>query len=203
MPVFDKPTDPRRRTFIKILGAGMAGAGAAAAGVVAPSLATEAAEIDRPPAGTEILDVTVNGRRHRLHLEPRTTLAELLRDHLGLTGTKITCNRGMCGSCTVLVNDVAVYSCHMLALDAAGKTVTTVEGLMNGEELHPLQQAFVDHDGLQCGFCTPGQVMAAEALLRAKPHPTADDIRAHMAGNLCRCGAYPKILESIEAARKP
>ena len=148
------------------------------------------------------LEINLNGKRHRLHIEPRATLAEVLRDHLGLTGTKIACNRGMCGTCTVLLDGLAIYSCHTLALDASGKKVTTVEGLMKGEELHPLQQAFVDRDGLQCGYCTPGQVMAAEALLRANPDPTTAEIKAGMSGNLCRCGAYPKIIESIEAAKK-
>jgi aerobic-type carbon monoxide dehydrogenase small subunit (CoxS/CutS family) len=129
------------------------------------------------------------------------TLAEVLRDRLDLTGTKVCCNQGTCGTCTVLLDDVAVYSCHMLALDAAGHRVTTIEGLMEGEELHPLQKAFVDRDGLQCGYCTPGQVMSAEALLLENPDPTTNEIREAMTGNLCRCGAYPKIIESIEAAK--
>jgi len=200
MPTHDQPIDPGRRTFIKTLGAGVAGV--TAVGAMASTAAADEAEVESPPAGTEFLDVTVNGKRHRLHIEPRATLAEVLRNHLGLTGTKIACNRGMCGTCTVLLDGLAIYSCHTLALDAAGKKVTTVEGLMKGEELHPLQQAFVDRDGLQCGYCTPGQVMAAEALLRANPDPTTAEIKAGMSGNLCRCGAYPKIIESIEAAKK-
>lgn len=194
-----KPADPGRRTFIKTLGVGVAGA--AAAGAI-PSTTAIAEEAAAPPEGTAFLDFKVNGKRHRLHVEPRTTLAEVLRNHLDLTGTKIACNRGMCGTCTVLLDGLAIYSCHTLALDAAGKEVTTVEGLMNGEELHPLQQAFVDHDGLQCGYCTSGQVMSAEALLRTNASPTTAEIKAGMSGNLCRCGAYPKIIESIEAAQE-
>ena len=146
------------------------------------------------------LKLTVNGRTVRMHIPPSLTLAELLRDRLNLTGTKVVCNHGECGSCTVVLDGRAVYSCHMLALDAAGKEVLTVEGLLEGENLHPLQEAFVKEDGLQCGFCTPGQVMAAFALLRQKPHPSLDDIKEGMAGNLCRCGAYPKIAGSILAA---
>jgi aerobic-type carbon monoxide dehydrogenase small subunit (CoxS/CutS family) len=129
------------------------------------------------------------------------TLAEVLRDRLDLTGTKVCCNQGTCGTCTVLLDDTAVYSCHMLALDAAGHRVTTIEGLMEGEELHPLQKAFVERDGLQCGYCTPGQVMFAQALLLANSDPTTDEIHEAMTGNLCRCGAYPKIIESIKAAK--
>jgi aerobic-type carbon monoxide dehydrogenase small subunit (CoxS/CutS family) len=125
---------------------------------------------------------------------------ELLRDHLELTGTKIGCNQGECGSCTVLVNGKAVYSCHILALDVAGKNVVTVEGLMKGEELHPVQEAFIEHDGLQCGYCTPGQIMAAQALLLKNPKPDKNEIIEGMSGNICRCAAYPNIIKSVVAA---
>jgi aerobic-type carbon monoxide dehydrogenase small subunit (CoxS/CutS family) len=135
-----------------------------------------------------------------LLVEPRTTLAELLRNRLKLTGTKIVCNQGECGGCTVLMNGKAVYSCHMLALDAAGKEITTIEGLMSGEKLHPIQQAFIDHDGLQCGFCTPGQIMAAEEILIKNSKPSKEEILDGMSGNLCRCAAYPNILKSVVAA---
>lgn len=201
MSAYEGPTHPGRRTFLKTLGAGVAGA--AAVGTLASrATTTEAAGVDAPPPGTEFLDLTVNGIQHRLHLEPRTTLAEVLRNHLGLTGTKIACNRGMCGTCTVLLDGIAIYSCHTLALDAAGRSVTTIEGLLDGEELDPLQQSFVDHDGLQCGYCTPGQVMSAAALLRANPDPSVAEIKVGMSGNLCRCGAYAKIIESIQSAKK-
>ncbi len=152
--------------------------------------------------GKVTLELKVNGKQVSELVEPRTTLVELLRNHLGLTGTKMTCNRGQCGSCTVLLDGKAVYSCHILALDAAGREVTSVEGLLDGEELHPLQQAFIDHDGLQCGFCTPGQIMAARALLLEYPKPTKQQVLEGMAGNICRCAAYPKIIESVSAVSR-
>ncbi len=152
--------------------------------------------------GKVALELKVNGKQVSDLVEPRTTLVELLRNHLGLTGTKMTCNRGQCGSCTILLDGKAVYSCHILALDAAGREVTTVEGLLDGEELHPLQQAFIDHDGLQCGFCTPGQIMAARALLLEYPKPTKQQVLEGMAGNICRCAAYPKIIESVSAVSR-
>ena len=124
----------------------------------------------------------------------------MLRDNLSLTGTKIVCNHGECGACTVLMNQKAVYSCHILAMDATGKEIITIEGLMDGENLHPVQQAFVDHDGLQCGFCTPGQIMSAQAILLENPNPDRQHIIKGMSGNLCRCAAYPNILKSAIAA---
>jgi xanthine dehydrogenase YagT iron-sulfur-binding subunit len=133
-------------------------------------------------------------------VEPRTTLAQLLRDKLQLTGTKIVCNNGECGGCTVVMDGKAVYSCHTLALDAAGKEVITVEGLMEGEKLGAVQEAFYEKDGYQCGFCTPGQVMAAYALLLKNKQPEVDEIKYGMSGNLCRCAAYPKIIDSVQAA---
>jgi xanthine dehydrogenase YagT iron-sulfur-binding subunit len=147
------------------------------------------------------LTLEINGRRAELSAEPRTTLLEILRDHLDLTGTKSVCEMGECGACTVHLDGVARYACLTLALEAVGKRVTTIEGLIPAEgSLHPLQQAFVDKDGLQCGFCTPGQVMTAAALLAKNPSPTHDEIRAAMAGNICRCGAYPKIFEAVAEA---
>ncbi|MEJ2050441.1 MAG: (2Fe-2S)-binding protein [Calditrichota bacterium] len=142
----------------------------------------------------------VNGREVKLYVKPRTTLVEVLRNHLELTGTKVVCNHGECGACTVLLDGVAVYSCQMLALDAASKEVTTIEGLMNGEDLHPIQQAFIDHDGLQCGFCTPGQIIATQAILLKNKKPSREEIIEGLSGNLCRCSAYPKILDSAIAA---
>jgi len=147
------------------------------------------------------LTLEINGRRAELSAEPRTTLLEVLRDHLDLTGTKNVCEMGECGACTVHLDGVARYACLTLALEAVGKRVTTIEGLTPAEGgLHPLQQAFVDKDGLQCGFCTPGQVMAAAALLAVNPSPTHDEIRTAMAGNICRCGAYPKFFEAVAEA---
>lgn len=146
--------------------------------------------------------LTINNISYALLVTPETTLVEVIRDHVGLTGTKIVCGNGECGACTVLVDDVAVYSCHYLALDADGKSITTVEGLMDGEKPHPIQEAFVIKDGMQCGFCTPGQVMAAAALLKANPKPTREEIMVGMSGNLCRCAAYPNIIDSVEEASK-
>ena len=146
------------------------------------------------------LILEVNGRRQALEVEPRRTLADALRIDLGLTGTKVACEMGNCGACTVVVDGVAVYSCLTLALDCAGKAITTVEGLSDDGELAPLQQAFVQHDALQCGFCTPGQLMAAHALLQRNPHPTEAEVIDGMSGNLCRCGAYRGIVRAVLAA---
>lgn len=165
-----------------------------------PAISEQLATAEAAHDGKQLLAFKVNGRAVKLMVEPRTTLAEVLRDSLQLTGTKIACNQGECGSCTVLLNGSAVYSCHLLALDAAGKEVTTIEGLMNGETLHPIQQAFIDKDGLQCGFCTPGQIMAAHALLMNNPTPSREQVQDGMGGNLCRCAAYPKIVDSVLAA---
>ena len=123
-----------------------------------------------------------------------------LRREIGLTGTKKSCDRGNCGACTVLVDGKAVYACSLLAIGMEGKKILTVEGLRDGEKLHPVQKAFSDHGGYQCGFCTSGQMMSAKALLDKNPRPTADEVRAALAGNLCRCGAYPKIIESVLSA---
>lgn len=149
---------------------------------------------------TVALKLVVNGHKIKTRVKPETTLVQLIREKLELTGTKIVCNQGECGGCTVLLDDKAIYSCHFLALDAAGKNVTTIEGLLNGDKLSPLQQAFIDNDGLQCGFCTPGQIMSAYALLKANPSPSEEEIKLAMAGNLCRCGAYPNIVKSVSAA---
>jgi len=146
------------------------------------------------------LVLNVNGEKHVLMVEPRWTLLHVLRDRLGLTGTKQGCERGECGACTVLIDGVARYSCMTLALEAEGAEITTIEGLMRGDELGPVQQAFRDEDGFQCGYCTPGQIMNAEALLRKNPNPTLEEIREGMSGNLCRCGAYAHIFKAVERA---
>lgn len=186
-----------RRDFLKTAGGGAIGT------TVLASLPPGVAKAGKSPdEGNEKqpLVFKVNGILRSLMVKPSDTLLEVIRGQLGLTGTKKTCNRGMCGACTVLLDDKPVYSCHMLALDAAGREVVTIEGLMQGEELHPIQKAFVDHDGLQCGFCTPGQVMAAEGLLRRTSKPDREEILTGMSGNICRCSAYPKIMESVIAA---
>ncbi len=143
--------------------------------------------------------LTVNGKLHEVEVEPRLLLVHLLRDQLGLTGTHVGCDTTSCGACTVHLNGEAVKSCTVLAVQADGAEVRTIEGMANGDELHPLQAAFVEHDAYQCGYCTPGQIVSAVALVESTPAPTREEIRHRMAGNLCRCGAYRGIEEAILA----
>jgi len=145
----------------------------------------------------------VNGQAHAVSVDPRTTLLDALRDHIGLTGTKKGCGHGQCGACTVHMDGARVLSCMSFALMAEGHEVTTIEGLAKpGGALDPMQQAFIDHDAFQCGYCTPGQIMAAIACVREGHARTADEIREYMSGNLCRCAAYPNIVAAIEQAAK-
>ena len=144
--------------------------------------------------------VSVNGRAFQREVEPRMLLAHFLRDVAGLTGTKIGCDTSQCGSCTVLLDGIAVKSCTCLAVQADGTSVTTVEGLATGSALHPLQEAFWEKHGLQCGFCTPGMILAAHELLRTSPSPTVEQIRHGLEGNLCRCTGYQNIVRSVQAA---
>lgn len=148
----------------------------------------------------KLIQCTVNGDEHAVLADPRDTLLELLRDRLELTGTKEGCSNGHCGTCTVLVDGEPVNACLMLAVEAPGHDIVTIEGISRGAELNPIQQALVDHGGTQCGFCTPGIVMSAKALLDAKPRPTEAEIRHAIAGNLCRCTGYDKIVRAIAAA---
>lgn len=148
------------------------------------------------------LQMTVNGQPHSIEVEPDELLVDVLRDRLGLTGTKIGCNEGECGACTVILDGRAVLSCLLPALRAHGRSITTIEGLSDGDVLHPVQEAFVDHGAVQCGYCTPGFILSAKALLDDNPHPTLDEIKEAIAGNLCRCTGYVKILEAIEAAAR-
>jgi xanthine dehydrogenase YagT iron-sulfur-binding subunit len=143
------------------------------------------------------MHLRINGQEHDLSRPDHTTLLSALRDDLELTGAKLVCDRGECGACTVLLDGDPVYACLTLAAACEGQEITTIEGLAPSGELHPLQRAFIDHDALQCGFCTPGQIMAATALLRAKPEPSEEDVVRWMSGNLCRCGTYPKIVRAI------
>jgi carbon-monoxide dehydrogenase small subunit len=147
-----------------------------------------------------ILTCTVNGQEHTLLVDTRDTLLELLRERLGLTGTKEGCSNGNCGTCTVLVDGAAVNACLMLALEAPGRDIVTVEGLSRHGTLHPIQQALVEHGGTQCGFCTPGIVLSAKALLDGNPRPTVHEVRQAIAGNLCRCTGYDKIVDAVMAA---
>ena len=185
-----------RRGFIKSLGAGSA----VACGALASSRPAEAEVLE----GGEMhrINLKVNGHSHSLLVEPRWSLLFVLREKLGLTGSKAGCERGECGACSVLIDGIARYACLTLAVEAQGHEVTTVEGLMQGEELGPVQQAFLEHDAFQCGYCTPGQIMAAEGLIRSTPKPSIDEIQKGMSGNLCRCGAYVHIFRAVESAAK-
>lgn len=201
-----------RRGFLK-------GAGVAAAGTAllegAQVFTREAAAATRGEhdgvkelgPGAVPVTLSINGKEQTIQLEPRTTLADALRVHMGLTGTKVVCDRGSCSGCTVLLDNMPVNSCMTLAVDAIGHHVTTIEGLSSAsggahpDALHPVQAAFIKHDAMQCGFCTPGMVMTCSALLKKNPHPTEDDVRQATAGNLCRCGTYPRIFAAtLEAA---
>ncbi len=183
----DPPPDGvSRRGFLGSVSGTLAGAMIAGTGPASGAAPKEA-------PGPVDVTLRVNDHVHRLRIEPNLTLLEALRDNLGLTGTKLGCGRGECGACTVLLDDVPRYACMTLAVEAEGMQITTVEGLLKGEELGPVQQAFVEEDAMQCGYCTPGQVMAVEGLLRKVPSPTLDQVREGISGNLCRCGTYAHI----------
>ena len=177
------------------------------AGVVAVALPPGGAEAEgraaparpRGPGPVEI-SLKVNGVRRRLELPPSATLAHALRDELGLTGTKVSCDRGACSACTVLLDGTPVSACMTFALDADGREVTTIEGLSRGGALHPVQEAFIARDAMQCGFCTPGMVMSCAALLARSPHPSLDEVKAATSGNFCRCGAYREVFEAVLSA---
>ena len=190
------PESQSRRDFLEGTGATVvAGAAATALGIPVAS-AQQTGSITARTAIT----LVVNGARHSVEVEDRWTLAELLRDRLDLTGTKIGCNRSECGACTVLMNGQPVYSCSQLAVWADGASIQTVEGLARNGQLSPVQEAFVENNGPQCGFCTPGQLMTATALLNSNPSPNSEEVREAMVGNLCRCSNYNAIVEAVVAA---
>lgn len=186
-----------RRKFLK--SAGVAG-GAIAAGVWVKPVAKASAIKHRSLGPGKVgVRLNVNGKNHVLKVEPRVTLVEALREGMNLTGTKRTCDHGECGACTVLIDGRAVCSCMTLAVNAQGKKIVTIEGLAQGATLSRLQKAFVEHDALQCGFCTPGMIMSLKALLDRHPRATSAQIKAALAGNYCRCGAMPNILKAANA----
>ena len=194
-----------RRQFTKGTGAGLVAAAAVPLAVPNRAQAQQTASPATAAVPRTNIKLTVNGVERRLEVEDRWTLVEVLRDHLDLTGTKIGCDRGECGACTVLIEGKPMYSCSQLAVWMDGKSIQTIEGLaQNGRDgqvkLDPLQEAFIAHDGPQCGFCTSGQLMAAKAVLNANPHPTRDEVRAGMTGNICRCSNYNHYVESVMAA---
>lgn len=211
-PDTTEQVDTSRRTFLRNLGVSAALASLLSSGAILEERRAKRAGVEplqAQPAGQEELRGTVrialqvNGKAYQLRVEPRVTLLDALRDELGLTGTKRVCDRGSCGACTVLMDGKPVYSCSVLAVDAQGKRIETVESLAQGEQMHPIQQAFVEHDALMCGFCTPGFVMSLKALLDRVPQPTERQIREACAGNICRCGTYNRIFEAaLDASRR-
>jgi carbon-monoxide dehydrogenase small subunit/xanthine dehydrogenase YagT iron-sulfur-binding subunit len=193
----DRKLAVSRRFFLR-------GTGAAAGGMalLGDDRAAAAAAANEPPiSGPRMVPLTlnVNGRTYDVSVEPCVTLAELLRDGLDLTGTKIGCDRGSCSACTVWLDGAPVASCMLLAIDVGARAVTTIEGLAHGDTLHPVQEAFIAHDAMQCGYCTPGMVMSSAALLERNPHPAIEDIQAAISGHICRCGSYPHIVDAVLA----
>jgi aerobic-type carbon monoxide dehydrogenase small subunit (CoxS/CutS family) len=186
-----------RRTFLKGLGTSAVAVATVRAGAMADELNRAAPAPTPQGPGAVPVTLSINGAKTDLQLEPRATLLDALRNFGPLTGTKEVCDRGTCGACTVLLDGKPVYSCMKLAIDAQGSEIRTIEGVAVNGQLSPLQQAFIDCDALMCGFCTPGFVMAATALLESNPHPSEEEIRRGCSGNLCRCGAYPHIIKAV------
>lgn len=195
-----KPGEPARivsrRGFLTSVGTGALTVAAAGTATAEPTPASEvlvAQEMSK-------ITLRINGQDREVLVEPRWSLAHVLRETLGITGTKIGCDRGECGACTVLLDGIPRYACMTLAVEAEGTEITTVEGLMDGEEIGPVQRAFVERDAFQCGYCTSGQIMSVEGLLRANPTPSPGEIQRAMSGNLCRCGTYPHIFQAAQYA---
>jgi xanthine dehydrogenase YagT iron-sulfur-binding subunit len=194
----EKGAGVSRRSFLKVSGISLS---------VPLVIGTRAVKV----AGAEVkiygpsktpIELMINGKKHSAEVEPRVTLLDTLRNHLDLTGAKRVCDRATCGACTVIIDGKPAYACSVLAIEAQGKKITTVEGLMAGERLHPIQQAFIDNDAQQCGFCTPGFVVACKAFLDKTPRPTMEQIERGLGGNLCRCGTYVGVREAVmQAAR--
>jgi xanthine dehydrogenase YagT iron-sulfur-binding subunit len=185
-----------RRNFLKTVGVGPL-----AASVLAAHEAEAQAAARTLGPGAVPIELIINGTRHTLSVEPRVTLLDAVRNRLDITGQKRVCDRGSCGACTMIIDGRTVYACSMLAVEADGKSIRTVEGLAQGDALHPVQEAFCDHDGLMCGFCTPGFVMSTVALLESNPNPTPEQARRALDGNICRCGTYKGVLAAALAAR--
>jgi len=189
----DEGVNVSRRAFLKTVGVT-----GVAAGVIGGTEADAQTSTPAPIGPGEVpITLKIDGKVHQVKVEPRVTLLDAMRDRLDKTGAKRVCDRGTCGACTALVDGRAVYTCSMLAIEAQGKEIRTIEGLAQGTALHPLQQAVVEHDGTMCGFCTPGFVMAAVALLEKHPKPTVEQIRDGLDGNICRCGTYKGLLEAV------
>jgi xanthine dehydrogenase YagT iron-sulfur-binding subunit len=193
--------DPNRREFIGTVVAGAVVTALSPGISHAETPAHPPQPVPRPMASPIPIALDVNGRIARLSLDPRTTLLDALRESMHLTGSKKGCDHGQCGACTVHVNGRRVLSCLTLAAMVQGEKIKTIEGLADGDTLHPMQQAFIDHDGFQCGYCTPGQIMSGAALLNEPCGIADDDVRECMSGNICRCGAYPQIVAAVQSVR--
>lgn len=191
-----------RRGFLKGAGLTTVGTVALQTGVLGDTLAP--GDLDEKFIGpeAEVIKLNVNGRSRSLLVEPRTTLANALRDQLQLTGTKIVCDRGACSACTVWVDGKTINSCLTLAVEVIGQEITTIEGIGTEENLHPVQEAFIEHDASQCGFCTPGMIMTATHFLKQNPNPNLEDVKVALRGNLCRCGTHPNVFKATLAASK-
>lgn len=199
------PDEPKkgvsRRKFLTSFGLTSLGVAAAGGGLIG-ELGSSPANAQAASVGPDPVEIAlrINGETKKLKVEPRTTLVEALRDHLGMTGTKIGCDRGACGACTVIVDGRNINSCLTLALDVVGKDIRTVEGLESSGKLHAIQQAFIEHDALQCGFCTSGMLMSCKHLLDSNKKPSLEQIKKAVSGNLCRCGTYNKVFEAVSKA---
>lgn len=198
-------TNISRRNFLKGVGTGTVAATVAPSVLIGSEKAADAQAGDAVASAT--IQLTINEETYQVEVEARTTLLTVLRDgidtggnNIDLTGAKLICDRGECGGCTVMVDGKPVYACMMLAMDAQGKQITTVEGLADGDDLHPVQEAFIKHDALMCGFCTPGFVVASAALLGENANPTLEEIKVGLSGNTCRCGTYPFIFDAVKTA---
>jgi xanthine dehydrogenase YagT iron-sulfur-binding subunit len=203
LDVFDSPAlDPSRRRFMQ--GVMVGGVGLTVGRLILREDSADGATVvvesptTAPDPSLQHVTLNINGADEPLDIEPRVTLLDALREHLGFNGTKKGCDHGQCGACTVLIDGRRVNSCLTLAIAAEGSKITTIEGLANGDELHPMQTAFIKHDAFQCGYCTPGQICSAVGLLSEKTAKTEDDIREQMSGNICRCGAYVNIVAAVK-----
>ena len=201
-----KGTNISRRSFLKGVGTGTVAATVVPAAILVGDTETADAQTDGAISTAEI-QLNINEKLYQIEIEARTTLLAVLRDgidtggnNVDLTGAKLICDRGECGGCTVLVDGKPVYACMMLAMDAHGKQIATVEGIANGDDLHPVQEAFIQHDAMMCGFCTPGFIVSSVALLNENKKPTITEIKEGLSGNTCRCGTYPFIFDAVETA---
>ena len=202
-----KGTNISRRNFLKGVGTGTVAATVAPSVLISGEKAADAQAEEAVASAT--IQLNINGKPYQIEVEARTTLLTVLRDgidtsgnNVDLTGAKLICDRGECGGCTVMVDGKTVYACMMLAMDAQGKQITTVEGVADGEQLHPVQEAFIQHDALMCGFCTPGFIVSSAALLSENAEPTLEEIKVGLSGNTCRCGTYPFIFDAVKTASK-